>query len=74
MTRWQLIEHRAKETRKALKKCQVAMKHVACGFSRSVIINSMGQCSGCRNPDDNELESQCRGCKHNEYFIEEVGA
>lgn len=73
MTRWQQVEQRAKETRKALKKCQIALKWVSCGFTQSVIVNGMGECSGCRNPDDGKLEPQCEGCKHNEYF-EEVGA
>lgn len=70
MTRWKQIEQKAKETRKALKKCPIALKWVACGFTQSVIVNGMGECSGCRNPDDKELEPQCRDCKHNEYFKE----
>lgn len=72
MTRWQQVEQRAKETRKTLKKCPVAIQWVSCGFAKSIIVNSMGQCSGCRNPDDGELEQRCSRCKHNEYF-EEVG-
>lgn len=71
MTRWQQIEQRAKETRKTLKKCPIALKWVGCGFTQTVIVNSMGECAGCRNPDDGELEAQCRGCRHNEYFEEE---
>lgn len=73
MTKWQLIELRSKETRKALKKCPVALKYVSCGFARSVIINGMGQCAGCYDPDTGEMETQCKGCSHNEYF-EEVRA
>lgn len=71
MTRWQQIEEREKASRRAMKKCPVAMKWVACGFGQPVI-NGVGQCSGCRNPDDGELESRCRGCGHNEYHVEEM--
>ena len=49
----------------------MAKQYAGCGFKEPVI-NGMGQCSGCRNPDDNELESYCCTCEHNEYFIGEV--
>lgn len=73
MARWQQVEQRAKETRKTLKKCPIAIQWVSCGFAKSIIVSSMGQCAGCRNPDDGELEQRCSRCKHNEYFEEAVG-
>lgn len=57
-----------KAAKKALKKCDIAKEHVAFGFDVPVI-SSMAECSGCRNPDDNELEQQCRACRFNEYFV-----
>ena len=55
-TRWDLIREQEKKTKKALKSCTMAKQYAGCGFKEPVI-NGMGQCSGCRNPDDNELES-----------------
>lgn len=73
MTIWQRRQQDEKEARKTLKKCETAKRQNDFGFEPPVI-NGMGQCSGCRNPDDNVLEPKCRGCRHNEYFIEEVTA
>jgi len=70
-TRWDLIREQEKKTKKALKSCTMAKQYAGCGFKEPVI-NGMGQCFGCRNPDDNELESYCCTCEHNEYFIGEV--
>lgn len=72
MNIWQQREQQGKDTRKALKKCPVNLKYIGCGF-RPPVVNGMGKCSGCYNPDDGQMESQCRECQHNEYF-EEVGA
>lgn len=63
------VEARARESRRAMKKCETASRQKAFGF-REAVVNSMGTCSGCRNPDDNTLEETCRKCRHNEYFIE----
>lgn len=73
MNIWQQREQRSKNTRKVIKKCEAAQNQIKFGFEPP-LVNSIGQCSGCRNPDDGELESQCRGCQHNEYHVEEVGA
>lgn len=68
----QRIEARTRESRRAMKKCRTAQRQKAFGF-REAMINSRGECSGCRNPDDNKLEPECRTCRHNEYYVEEVG-
>lgn len=73
MNIWQQREKQGRDTRKFLKRCEVAQNQARFGFEPP-IVNGVGQCSGCRNPDDNELELQCRTCEHNEYFAEEVGA
>lgn len=73
MTRWDLIKEQEKKTKKALKSCTMAKQYAGCGFKEPVI-NGQGQCSGCRNPDDDELESYCCTCEHNEYFVGEVTA
>lgn len=73
MTRWQIIEQMEKKTRKALKKCPVNLYYIKCGF-KPPVVNGTGQCSGCRNPDDNEMEWQCCTCCYNEYYIGEAGA
>lgn len=71
MTKWQRIEKQRKDTTRFLKKCEVAVRHSKFGF-KPPVVNGVGQCSGCYNPDDGEMEQQCRGCTLNEYFIEEV--
>lgn len=73
MSRWDLIREQEKKTKKALKSCTVAKEYKGFGFTEP-IINGYGQCSGCRNPDDGELEPQCDTCSCNEYYIEEVTA
>lgn len=73
MNIWQQRQQEEKETRRFLKKCPTALAQVKFGF-KPPVINGMGKCSGCYNPDDGQMESQCRGCRFNEYFIEEVGA
>lgn len=67
MTVWQRIEKRRKMTVKTLNRCPVRLKYAGCGF-KPPVINGIGQCGGCYNPDDGQLEFQCRGCQHNEYF------
>lgn len=73
MTKWQRIEKQRKDTARFLKKCEVAVRQSKFGFKLPVV-NGVGQCSGCYNPDDGEMEQQCRECTLNEYFIEEVRA
>lgn len=68
----QRVEARARESRRAMKKCPTAERQKAFGFPEA-LLNSRGECSGCRNPDDNKLEQECRQCTHNEYYVEEVG-
>lgn len=72
MTKRQIIEKREKETRRTLKKCEIAKRYVSCGFTKTIIINRNGQCAGCYDPDAKELEQQCKKCKCNEYFSETV--
>jgi len=69
MTKYQQIEKRKKETNRILKKCPIRIHYDKCGFD-SPIVNQSGQCSGCYNPDDKELEEDCKNCCRNEYFIE----
>lgn len=69
MTRWQQIEKKARAMRRVMKACIVVKKYTVSGFDTPVI-NGMGKCSGCYNPDDEQLEMQCTACPHNEYFIE----
>lgn len=66
------VEARARESRRTLKKCATAERQKKFGFKEAVITNR-GECSGCRNPDDNILESECRTCRHYEYFTKEGG-
>lgn len=73
MTRWDLIREQEKKSRKTLKTCTMAKRYKVSGFKEPVI-NGRGQCSGCRNPDDGELEPQCDTCSCNEYYTEEVRA
>lgn len=73
MNRWQQRERKGKEARRFLNRCDIAQNQIKFGFNPP-IVNGMGQCSGCRNPDDGELESKCRTCRYNEYFVEGVGA
>lgn len=73
MTPWEKIEKQTRMTKLFLKKCVTAQNQIKFGFSPP-IVNGRGQCSGCYNPDDNRMESACRNCQHNEYYIEEVTA
>lgn len=73
MTLREKIEKQTRETRSVLKKCVTAQNQIKFGF-KPPIINGRGQCSGCYNPDDDRMESACRNCQHNEYYIEEVTA
>lgn len=66
MTKWEKIKQQEKTTRKELKNCEVAKRFKAFGF-KEPLVNGCGECSGCYNPDDNELEQQCRECQCNEY-------
>ena len=56
--KWQRIEKQTKDLKRFLKNFEPP------------IVNGFGQCSGCYNPDDGQLEEQCRGCPYNEYFVE----
>lgn len=71
MTPLQKIEKQTRVTRLAIKKCVTAQSQIKFGF-KPPVVNGRGQCSGCYNPDDGEMEQQCRECTLNEYFIEEV--
>lgn len=66
MTIWQKREKQTRDTQKELKKCSINLRYIGYGF-KLPIVNKMGLCSGCRNPDDGELELDCRNCKLNEY-------
>lgn len=65
------VEARARESKKALKHCKTAIRQKPFGFPEA-FLNGRGECSGCRNPDDNKLERECRECRHNEYYTEGV--
>ena len=67
--KWQRIEKQTKDLKRFLKKCESAVRQIEFGFEPP-IVNGFGQCSGCYNPDDGQLEEQCRGCPYNEYFVE----
>ena len=58
-----------KDLKRFLKKCETAVRQIKFGF-KPPIVNGFGQCSGCYNPDDGQLEEQCRVCPYNEYFVE----
>ena len=73
MSRWDRMREREKIAKRTLKNCTIAKRYKGFGF-KTPIVSSRGQCSGCRNPDDNELEPQCKVCSSNEYHIEEVRA
>lgn len=69
MTKAEQIKRQKERTKRALKKCEVAINFKGFGF-KTPVINRCGKCGGCYNPDDNELEQKCRTCKVNEYFID----
>lgn len=73
VTKWQRIEKQSKELKRFLKKCGAAVRQVKFGF-KPPIVNGFGQCSGCYNPDDGQMEQECRECPYNEYFTEGVTA
>ena len=73
VTKWQRIEKQSKELKRFLKKCEAAVRQVKFGF-KPPIVNGFGQCSGCYNPDDGQMEQDCRACPYNEYFTKGVTA
>lgn len=73
VTKWQRIEKQSKELKRFLKKCEAAVRQVKFGF-KPPIVNGFGQCSGCYNSDDGQMEQDCRVCPYNEYFTEGVTA
>ena len=64
MTKWQRIEKQSIELKRFLKKCEAAVRQVKFGF-KPPIVNGFGQCSGCYNPDDGQMEQDCRACPYN---------
>ncbi len=71
VTKWQQIEKQSKKLKRFLKKCMVAIRQAKFGFEPP-IVNGFGKCSGCYNPDDGQMEQDCRVCPYNEYFTEGV--
>jgi len=68
MTPLQRIQTRTQNTKRAMKKCLVFSKYARFGF-KTADTNGAGECSGCYDPDTNEIEKECRECERNEYYI-----
>ena len=71
MTIRQQIEQRTRDTLRMLKKCPVNLEYSRFGF-KCPVVNGEGRCSGCYNPDTEQMESKCEMCKCNEYRKGEV--
>ncbi len=71
MPDWRRIEKQSRRMKRYIRKCGTAVRQMKFGFNPPVV-NGFGQCSGCYNPDDGQMERDCRECPYNEYFTEGI--